>query len=180
MDWGWIRHPVPSSPHFPPNRYKLGMKSLAPCQHCRGARSSLFLPLVLPDAAEMLLQINRSVHSFLLMLCLNLIHNLQEHAVLCIGVAGWFLMRRSIRPVGVNVYWSDLREGSFSSLRVHLDSRIGGRQGCLAFFIITCHMSLVVCVLSYYYLIIQPQSEIFLLHFAALSLLVANKSRPQH
>lgn len=48
MDGGGIRHPVPSSPHFLPNRYKLGMKSLAPCQFQSGTCSSCLPPCKLP------------------------------------------------------------------------------------------------------------------------------------
>lgn len=43
MDWGWIRRPEPSPPHFPLNRYKLGMKSLLLCHHHGSTSASLFL-----------------------------------------------------------------------------------------------------------------------------------------
>lgn len=44
IDVGGIRCPVPSSPHFSPNRYKLGMKSLAPCQLQSGTCRIWLLP----------------------------------------------------------------------------------------------------------------------------------------
>lgn len=53
---------------------------------------------------------NRRLLVFVLYLCLYLILSLHLHAVLCISVAGRFLMRGSIRPVGGNVYCSDLRD----------------------------------------------------------------------
>lgn len=52
MDGGGIRHPVPSSPHFLPNRYKLGMKSLAPCQFQSGTCSSCLPLRKLPPIPE--------------------------------------------------------------------------------------------------------------------------------
>lgn len=44
IDVGGIRRPVPSSPHFALNRYKLGMKSFAPCQLYSSTQSDWCLP----------------------------------------------------------------------------------------------------------------------------------------
>ena len=117
MDGGGIRHPVPSSPHFLPNRYKLGMKSLAPCQYQSGTCSRC-LPLhklpPIPENRRNALPVNTGytlthriasdtqsnyVDFFyllllldippVLLLCLYLILNLQCRAVLRLSFAGW-------------------------------------------------------------------------------------------
>lgn len=110
MDWGWIRRPVPSSPHFAPNRYKLGMKSLASCQQWSGTWCLFRTCSPIKERYTY-----TCVDLSFVLLCLIIVYMQSSTCCgkLCVRVAGWFLMRALIRPVGVNVFWSDLRESSF-------------------------------------------------------------------
>lgn len=119
MKWG-IRRPVSSSPYFAPNRHKLGMKSLAPCQLWKSTGSSwLLCPQCLREVKNLIDRVNCTKINgrccFFLFIAaaryFSRVSGLYLILVLCFAsLRVRILMSGWAGPVGVIVLWSDLRE----------------------------------------------------------------------